>query len=342
MEAEACSYLFALCATGAIDVLGNRKHAPRLWARNTAPVEEIMPTYFEDRLAFRIALLRAQRDQREQFPDDILYGAPMFGQKSNAAAPKTHPLIGDHFPAHSPHANYEPHPWTVELLEAWHGWLQDNGIAVPHHHFTPFRYATWADLFTDSIYTPGPAAIDGPGFLDVFSREHQTDIIRKYGPPRIAAFTVAMMLAHERTHRLQRGEPLLAELIVAILWTSFTKRLGLVDLQIDRITGATSTIESQYVDIVRRSLPGGPVTDTADVLSSVAHQSRYATLCALAYLHDGGNLRYLDYLHFAAQVICNSGQDSEMKLDTQLVCRRLRVPAHRNANDSVFELKVAK
>ena len=326
------------CLTGHLDVIAHRGDAASLWHTNGPDVEPDFPRYFEDRLAFRLALLQ-HATPGSDLPSDILDGVPLFGdQRRCCTLMKSHPLVGPAFPAHRPEQVYRPHGLTMALLERWHSLLVDVGLSVPESHFDPRQYHLWQDVFGDSIYRPGPPAIDGPSFLDRFRVRHQTRVLDKYGAGGIVAFTMALVIAHERTHRLQRGEPLLSEFVLASLWVRFVAEQDLDDLQNDPETQTSCTIEKPHLSTLLPFHANGVDSDTARIFSRVrrGRQTWYSLACALAYLHDGGFLSYQAYLESLASLLrqCAGGADLP---DTATVLPMLR-PPKMSPTPSIFNL----
>ncbi len=60
-------------------------------------------------------------------------------------------------------------------------------------------------------------------------------------------FYFLMMVCHEQSHLMQKGEPILNEIAHAILWIDFVPEQGLKPFQVNSETGKTCNIETPFI-----------------------------------------------------------------------------------------------
>lgn len=300
VDSLACPrYLLAMSEEGRktpLSLSSSRERAQHLWVDVFGSG---IPGYFLDRLATRI------RQDPSINRDAVFAGIPRYSEseQANRLELRTHPLIGEAFP---PPIDAPPSltSWGLQLLESWEGYLQSMSVAFPPGHFDLKRFRTLQDGYEASVYFPGPVAIDGPGFLDALG-EDAPAVIEKYGVDRVIDFTIVMCFAHEWTHMIQKGEPLLCEYILSVMWVDFIQKQGLTDLQVNSSTGLWVTLEEPFhvgtsVLLAHMDVLMDDTLNIARVLSGEQNEGAYSRLCDLGHRLDSKELAYRKYLELLA------------------------------------------
>jgi hypothetical protein len=286
-----------------------RLEGERVWAqavkahdpeRRSTP----MASYWADRVGYRL-----WRDAGRSAPLELLGDLPPFRHLARDVTSNlrtwlsSHPAVGDAFPPAVLGGAFRPSTWLRDLLGEWEKHLVNNGIAATDY-FALAESVSVQDLYSDSVYFPGPPAISGPGFLDWLEAEQVVDLVKTFAATGVSDFAVALAVIHERSHFLQTGDPLLAEIAWAALWRDFIVTRNLECFQVNRVTGQWCNLEKPYVDRMALTPPqvASLFQDTADGVSRIFADgpSVYETLCGLTWRFDTTDLRYTGYLDAVA------------------------------------------
>ncbi|MDP5182332.1 hypothetical protein QOZ88_06750 [Blastococcus sp. BMG 814] len=297
--------------TSAYRPMAFRAAASQAWADTVAAFDpgrsSVMPGYWADRVGYRMYRDQGHTDAAVLLGDLIPFRhkAPDFPAQL-AGWLQSHPAVGAAFPPAALDEPFRPSRRLRDLVDAWTRHLSRYGICDGGLFRLPSEM-TLTDLYRHSVYFPGPPAINGPGFLAFLEADQIDDLVQANGPAGLAEFALALEWIHEGSHFLQTGDPLLAELAWAAVWVSFVSEHGLSELQANRRTGRSCTIEAPYLRALpldRRCL-GALFVDTADgVRLAVPDSERaYETLCGLTHLLDTRVIRYADYLRHATAIL---------------------------------------
>ncbi len=262
-----------------------------------SPVSRTVPGYLLDRYAFR-AFMRAtcgvriadrfarptgpQAARWEELTRSRLRGAPSVGL---APVRLTDPVTDT--------------PLVRDLLRRWRGHLAALGIDHAPALFRPPTGQTWLDLYRASVLYPFyPPAILGPSFMERISARQRDEILATHGPTGIMSLYAFLLESHEDTHRAQRGEPLLCEYVLAILWCRFLDEHDQWYWERNEDTGVSLNVEEPYVRRVH--LADGALRalfrDTATGVHEVLGPTAYDELCLTGWLFDARAIAYRDYL----------------------------------------------
>ncbi|MDC0710269.1 hypothetical protein POL68_17460 [Stigmatella sp. ncwal1] len=267
-------------------------------ARRQDPrIAESLTGYFLDRFAFRLFWGKHRGlEIADRFTQDLeelsrswesrhlklLHGVPSLG-----IAPSDF------------HAPIPESALLSELLWRWRSFLTERGLPRIEGQFQNPGGQRWGEFYLDSVlypfYTPVHA---GPGFYARLSPAQQSEVLRRHGIPGVTALYAFLARSHEETHRVQFGEPLLCEYLLAWLWCRFLNQEELWYWQRNDQTGESFNIEAPWV--LRVELSRDEVialfTDTQVGITAVCGPRAYEDLCLAAWLFDGKALRYREYL----------------------------------------------
>lgn len=268
--------------------------------------EQFLAPYFYDRLAVTTAMFGSgcideirpsllPRPHRVKNLEDQLATAPLLGN----------------FPVDSLDSSIPAHEEAMQILNKWVQYLYERSIRIEPSNYSLSRYTSLRELYSDTVYTNGAPAINGPGFLDILGNQQSTDLLKKHGSRMVQGFCIAMTVIHERTHFYQGGEPLLCELLLAAYWTDFLQWSELNDFQFRREDGVSCITEFPYLH--PNLDPNTPnmeeaMLDTRNlprILGAAPNESNlwYESLCRLSTLMDRRKIKYKSYLKSAYAII---------------------------------------
>lgn len=300
------------------DLAAWRAHAADDWRElcgppGTSPVSPVIPGYLLDRYAFRAFMRRrygvrtADRFSRPLTPRAVDWEALTRTRLRGA------PGVG--IPPVRPDDQATDTPLVHDLLSRWRGHLADRGIRHDSGLFQPPAGRSWLDLYRDSVLYPFyPPAILGPTFMERVGVRQREEILASLGTRGIMGLYVFLLTSHEDTHRAQRGEPLLCEYLLAMVWCAFLDEHDQWYWQRNDDTGASLNAEEPFLRRVHldSAALAALFHDTAAGSAQVLGPGAYDQLCLAAWLFDTRLIGYRDYLELATRRLC--GQDTTLSL----------------------------
>ena len=198
-------------------------------------------------------------------------------------------------------------PWLHSHLEGWSDHLRAHGIPVETSVFIEPTVGTWLEFFRASVTAPFfPPAIPGPSFISRMSVNQREDLISRFGSTRVWEFYTFLVVAHDRTHCVQTGDPLLSEILLSVLWCSYLKKHELWEWSVNKETGECFNLEYPFhcgIN-VSTSVLESLCRDTSNV-SQFIGCSAYDSLCAKTWAFDNGDIRYAQYLKSSTELLNN-------------------------------------
>lgn len=198
-------------------------------------------------------------------------------------------------------------PLLQDLLRRWREYLSGLGITYALDLFQQTTGMTWLELYQESVLYPFyPPAINGPSFMERISEPQRSEILERHGRSGIMSLYTFLLKAHEDTHRAQKGDPLVCEYILAILWCRFLDENNLWYWECNEETHLALNVEEPYlrrVDIEDVTLCA-LFHDTAEGAREALGPYAYDELCLTGWLFDAGVIGYHDYLELTTRRLC--------------------------------------
>ena len=197
---------------------------------------------------------------------------------------------------------------AMQWLEAWASFLRNYSSKATNERFLKPIMSTWYEFFSSSPTSPfyGPA-IAGPTFFAKMSNQQRLEIEQRFGQGADWEFYTFLVIAHDVTHSIQYGAPLLSEIVLAYLWTAFLQESDLWIFQRDAASGESFNIEYPWLKYL--SIPTdvlvGLMEDTANI--ERAGVAPYERICHLGLLMDSQQINYRLYIKGVADLITSSG-----------------------------------
>lgn len=130
---------------------------------------------------------------------------------------------------------------------AWQSHLSRNGIELSSSVIDWYFSVPLLEVYRNSVFYPRFPVLWGPNYFGRIADQDQEHILRTYGKGAVWDFYFLMMVCHEQSHLLQKGEPILNEIAHAILWIDFVLESGLRPFQVNTVTGKTCNIEAPFI-----------------------------------------------------------------------------------------------
>ncbi|MBY8883710.1 hypothetical protein K7472_02470 [Streptomyces sp. PTM05] len=279
-----------------------RERAGRDWRAlsgpaDAPPVPGEVPGYLVDRYAFRAYLADGFGVRiADRFSRPF---APQAARWQELTRSRLRGIPGAGLPAVRLEQPVTDTPLVHDLLGRWRRYLTGLGITYDPALFQPPDGRSWLELFRDSVLYPFyPPAIPGPTFVERLSPRQCERLLERHGRAGIMSLYVFLLQAHEDTHRAQRGEPLLCEYVLAVLWCRFLDEHDLWYWERNEDSGVSLNLEEPYLrrvhldDRTLRAL----VHDTASGAGQALGPGAYEELCLAGWLFDTRAIAYQDYL----------------------------------------------
>ena len=191
--------------------------------------------------------------------------------------------------------------WLDRQLKAWREQLLRGGVDIPDGAFN-LNTITWFEFYQRSAHYPmrGPA-IWGPSFYDRLSDEGLRLFKMKATVDQIWDHYQLLLQVHEESHLIQRGEPMLAEVMLAWQWCLFLTNQDMWYWQETRPNGVSFNLEKTYVSriMLTEQEAGLLFQDQQLGVSSIFADSRaYKVFCEGAWIFDHKYMPYKYYLEF--------------------------------------------
>lgn len=187
-----------------------------------------------------------------------------------------------------------------KLLTKWCQHLQEFGIDIPLGYYENPSGKTWYAFLKRSAHFPDKLpAIRGPSFYERLSSKQKKFVLEKHGHDGLIELYVFLLQVHEETHLLQKGEPMLSEIVLAWLWCNFLNKEDLWYWQRNDEKDISFNQEQPWV--ARIFLENKEVRtlfqDTYLGTKMIFSNSKiYDHLCLIAWLFDSKAIRYKEYL----------------------------------------------
>lgn len=262
-----------------------------------------MPLHFEDRHAY--LLYRAQRREETLGDQDLMTISPDFDQCEAKWLTEIHskrtgvkrlgrpPLGLDHPLSTS--------DWLKEMLQRWRQHLRRGGVKLNNTSFISQKQ-TWLTLYKRSAHYPmRTPAILGPSFYDRLSVEGLERFHGETTEEMIWDHYQLLLQVHEETHLIQRGEPMLAEVMLAWQWCSFLSEHDLWYWQESSPGGEGFNRERDYVSKIKLSHTEAGllyIDQYLGVQRTFTDPQAYDIFCEGAWLFDHKHMNYQQYLAF--------------------------------------------
>ncbi len=183
-----------------------------------------------------------------------------------------------------------------EQFGAWQRHLLRNGIALPSESVDWYFSVPLLEVYRNSVFYPRFPVLWGPNYFGRISDQDRDHILKTYGEGAVWDFYFLMMVCHEQSHLLQKGEPILNEIAHAILWIDFVLEQGLKPFQVNSETCKTCNIEAPFILERNKALKGlnyGLLyEDNLTYFEREVVGSEYSIFVGMTFLVHAGVLRY--------------------------------------------------
>jgi len=191
-----------------------------------------------------------------------------------------------------------------EQFGAWQGHLARNGIDLPSETIDWYFSVSLLDVYRKSVFYPRFPVLWGPNYFGRIADQDRDYILKSYGESAVWNFYFLMMVCHEQSHLMQKGEPILNEIAHAILWIDFVLEQGLRPFQVNSETGKTCNIEAPFILGRTKALKGlnyGLLyEDNLAYFDKEVAGSEYSLFVTMTFLVHAGVLRY----RYVADLFC--------------------------------------
>jgi hypothetical protein len=196
-----------------------------------------------------------------------------------------------------------------EIFVAWGAHLASYGITwLPGT--TEWCFSTpLIEIFKRSVFYPRHPVLWGPTYFAKIADRDRSHIVSTFGRRAVWEFYFAMMVFHEQSHFVQRGEPLVNEIGHAILWNDFIRRQRLESFQINSDTGHTCNREAPFIlsrlARLRNNNLGLLFSDNAVFAREVLAPVSYSVLVGMAWLVHGRALTYQSFVNMVCGLLAD-------------------------------------
>jgi hypothetical protein len=160
------------------------------------------------------------------------------------------------------------------------------------------------EVYRNSVFYPRFPVLWGPNYFGRISDQDRDHILKTHGEGAVWDFYFLMMVCHEQSHLLQKGEPILNEIAHAILWIDFVLEQKLRPFQVNSETGKTCNIEAPFILGRTETLRGLNYKllyeDNLTYFEREVAGVEYSLFVALAFLVHAGVVRY----RYVADLFC--------------------------------------
>jgi hypothetical protein len=215
---------------------------------------------------------------------------------------------------------------------AWQSHLACNGIDLPSDVIDWYFSVPLLEVYCNSVFYPRFPVLWGPNYFGKISDQDREHILQTYGEGAVWDFYFLMMVCHEQSHLMQKGEPILNEIAHAILWIDFVLEQGLKPFQVNSDTGKTCNIEAPFILGRTEELKGLNYKvlyeDNLTYFEQGVADVEYSLFVALTFLVHTGVVRY----RYATNLFCG------MLAEDDSVVRYLRKGATDHVSSAVSAL----
>ena len=183
-----------------------------------------------------------------------------------------------------------------DCFSDWQQHLARHGINLPTETIDWYFSVPLHEVYRNSVFYPRHPVLWGPNYYGRIAGSDREHILSHYGDGAVWDFYFLMMVCHEQSHLMQKGEPILNEIAHAILWIDFVLERGLKPFQVNSATGKTCNIEAPYILDRVESLRGVDFhllfEDNMKYFDQEVTVCQYSHFVALTFLVHAGVLRY--------------------------------------------------
>lgn len=219
-----------------------------------------------------------------------------------------------------------------EQFGAWRSHLARNGIDLPSETVDWYFSVPLLEVYRNSVFYPRFPVLWGPNYFGRIADQDRKHIIETYGEGVVWDFYFLMMVCHEQSHLMQKGEPILNEIAHAILWIDFVLEQCLKPFQVNSDTGKTCNIEAPFILGRTEVLKGLNYQllyeDNLLYFEGEVADVEYSLFVALTFLVHAGVVRY----RYVTNLFCG------MLARDEAVARYLRTEATNHASAVVCAL----
>lgn len=219
-----------------------------------------------------------------------------------------------------------------DQFSAWQSHLSHNNIDLPSETIDWYFSVPLLEVYRKSVFYPRFPVLWGPNYFGRISDQDRQHILENYGEGAVWDFYFLMMVCHEQSHLMQKGEPILNEIAHAILWIDFVFEQGLKPFQVNSDTGKTCNIEAPFILGRNKALKGlNYKLLYEDNLAYFEHEVvdvDYSLFVALTFLVHAGVVRY----RYATNLFCG------MLAEDDSIARYLRTEAVAHVSSAVSTL----
>lgn len=187
---------------------------------------------------------------------------------------------------------------------AWQSHLSRNGIDLPSETIDWYFSVPLLEVYRNSVFYPRFPVLWGPNYFGRIADQDREHILQTYGEGPVWDFYFLMMVCHEQSHLMQKGEPILNEIAHAILWIDFVLEQGLKPFQINSGTGKTCNIEAPFILGRTEALKGLNYKlmyeDNLTYFNHEVADVEYSLFVALTFLVHAGVVKY----RYATNLFC--------------------------------------
>ncbi len=281
-----------------------RRTAAELWTSNCSVHSdqpgfnsEVLPPFFIDKYSFRSWLACETSMVQSEFInipeadftnlfesyDEIVRKSGVGSKLLNTKAPSVDEpvcrskFLDDHF-------------------GAWRKHLASKGVDLSSETIDWYFSVPLLEVYRNSVFYPRFPVLWGPNYFGKIADRDRDYILATYGQDAVWDFYFLMMVCHEQSHLMQKGEPILNEITHAILWIDFVFEQGLKPFQVNSETGKTGNIEAPFIMGRIDDLKGLDYKllfeDNLTYFEKEVSSSEYSHFVALTFLVHSGVLRY--------------------------------------------------
>lgn len=215
---------------------------------------------------------------------------------------------------------------------AWRSHLARNGIDLSDDVIDWYFSVPLLEVYRNSVFYPRFPVLWGPNYFGRIADQDRTHILETYGDGAVWDFYFLMMVCHEQSHLMQKGEPILNEIAHAILWIDFVLEQDLKPFQVNSDTGKTCNIEAPFILGRTEVLKGLNYQllyeDNLSYFEREVADVEYSLFVALTFLVHAGVVRY----RYVTNLLCG------MLAGDESVARYLRTEANDHAFSAMSTL----
>lgn len=260
------------------------------------PVE--MPDYFLDRYSYRLF----KHEQSGPGPFKI-FTKPV-QQLEHLWEERIKKIIGriESFPNSNINAfcDVATGDYLCFLTTNWENYLGELGWKFPSGHFRIPRGTTWIELFRSSVLYPQfLPAIRSPRFFDRMGEAQRHHILERHGIQGVWDFFIFLTIVHDRSHALQKGDPMLCEFLLSYIWCRFLSAADLWYWQENQTTLECYNLERQWTGNIQfgSDVLIALLEDTLSGVRFSRTQYPYEYFCHLTFEFDQKKIRYKEYIN---------------------------------------------